>query len=133
MSLVTNPVRVARALAAVAGMMDLLTGLALVMAPQWTLTLMRVPAATVEAEVYLRFVGAFVGAVGAAYLQAALARREAALWTLLRVTLWFRLAAGSYAASAIVAGWLPSAWWSVPVVDLTLVASQVFLIPRHER
>jgi len=48
-----------------AGSMDLATGSLLVVFPEWTLSLMKVPTPGAECSVFLRFVGTFVGGVGA--------------------------------------------------------------------
>jgi hypothetical protein len=78
-----------------AGGLDTCTGLGLVFLPGLVLPLMRVPQPTGDGLVYLRFVGAFVAAVGATYLWALAAPRER-LRVVLGATVLFRLAAGGY-------------------------------------
>lgn len=122
-----------RALAAVAGSMDLSTGIALVVTPAQVLEWMRAPAIAGEALVFLRFVGAFVAAVGAAYLWALRGNRSDRLRTTFELTVLFRGAAGTFTAWAILAGQLPGAWWCVSATDLGLVALQLVLLPGLPR
>ncbi len=121
----------ARLLALAAGSLDFCTGLALAIAPATTLRLMLITEPiSAEAQIYLRFVGAFVAAVGSTYLYA-LARGELArLRAAFEFTLIFRLAAGLFTAIALIQGWLPLPWISVPITDFTLVVLQLHLL-RH--
>lgn len=120
--------RMARWLALGAGAMDFGTGLGLVFVPGWVLPLMGVATPGTDALVFLRWVGAFVGAVGASYLWAWWKGGSERLRSVLEVTAIFRLAAGGFSAAAIVRGWLSMAWLSVPVTDLALVAAQVWML-----
>ena len=121
--------KMAVALAWAAGAMDLATGLGLVGLPAWTLTAMRVPVPGAEALVFVRFVGAFVGAVGATYLWAA--RRPAErLRIAFLATMWFRGSAAGYVAAAVLAGWLASGWVTVSATDGALVAAQAWLLAK---
>lgn len=122
----------ARRGAALAGAMDFCTGAALLVAPVLTLRLMHVEAPATEALVFLRWVGAFVGAVGASYLLAAWHGTEERLRAVFELTMIFRLAAGGYSAAAILAGWLSPAWASVPATDLALVAAQWWVLRRKD-
>jgi len=124
-----TPDRIGIGLCLVAGGLDLGTGLSLVAVPQWILPLMGVDVPGSDGLVYLRFVGAFVAAVGASYLWVLAAPRER-LRTVLGVTILFRLAAGGYSLAAIALGTLPIAWISVPVTDLGLVALQSWLLAK---
>lgn len=124
-----NVNRLARWLAIGAGAMDFATGLGLVFGPALALALMRVPAPAAEQLVFLRWVGAFVAAVGATYLWGALQWRRL-LRPVLELTLFFRFAAGAFSAVAIGCGWLSPAWASVPVTDLALVVVQVALLAQ---
>lgn len=113
-----------------AGGLDLCTGLSLVFVPAFALQLMGAAPLGTEASVFLRWIGAFVGAVGFSYLWA-LGRRDVALWRhTLELTIWFRLAAGGYSAWAVATGALPVIWVSVPVTDFALAAAQVWLLRR---
>jgi hypothetical protein len=123
------PERTARLLAALAGAMDLGAGLSLVFLPGLALRLMGVAPLTGDGLVFLRFVGAFVAAVGATYLWALLRPRER-LRVVLGATLFFRFAAGSYSLFAILTGLLNPAWASVPATDFALVGLQAWLLAR---
>ena len=94
---------------------------------------MGVPPLDGDGWVFLRFVGAFVAAVGAVYLWTALRPAPARVRALLEFTLFFRFAAGAYAAAAILTGTLHSAWSSVPATDFALVALQAWLLARWPR
>lgn len=123
-----NVVRLSRWLALFAGAMDFCTGLLLIGAPGFALDLMRVPPVSPGETVYLRWVGAFVAAVGATYLWAFFRAGLLRLRFTLELTLFFRLAAGSYSAWAILQGALNPAWWTVPVTDFLLFAVQLGLL-----
>jgi len=116
-----------------AGALDFCTGLGLLLAPALMLRLMGVKEVFGDL-VYLRFVGAFVFAVGFSYLWALRRRRMSGDSTLLRatleITIIFRLAAGSFGAWAILQGWLVPAWASVPLTDFFLAAAQGWLLRR---
>lgn len=122
--------RIAVWLALGAGLMDFITGLWLVFAPRLALRLMGAAPPGAEALVYLRWIGAFVGAVGYCYLWALERRDVTRLRHTLELTVWFRLAAGGYSAWAVATGALPPAWVSVPVTDFALAAAQVWLLRR---
>jgi len=124
-----TPTRLARWLLLGAGTMDAATGLGLSLAPAATLALMGVVPPDGDALVFLRWVGAFVGAVGATYLWGWLHARRL-LRPVLELTMIFRLAAGVFSAVAIARGWLTPAWLSVPVTDLALVGAQVVLLAK---
>lgn len=109
-----------------AGVMDLATGAGLIVAPGWTLGWMGVETPGAEALVFLRWVGAFVGAVGASYLMAAARRSEGHLREALSLTLLFRLAAGGYCAAAVLGGALSLPWIVVAVTDLSLAGLQAY-------
>lgn len=117
----------ARGLALGAGLLDFSTGLGLVFLPALTLRLMGVSPLAAEAETYLRFLGVFVGLVGFSYLWA-LRRGPAALRQVLALTVFFRLAAGSFCVWALATGRLEPAWVSVPVTDFALAAAQAWLL-----
>jgi hypothetical protein len=123
-------VKIARLLALVAGTLDFCTGLALVLNPQQILPLMHMDIPSSEALVYLRFVGAFVAAVGSCYLLALVRGGLNRLRSMLEMTILFRLSAGSFSAAAIGLGWLPFAWASVPATDFALVGLQLWLASK---
>ena len=125
-----------RAVAWVAGAMDTATGLALVAAPAWVLGWMRVPAVPSDAQVWLRWVGAFVGGVGICYLVALARGGIERLRAVLELTLVLRAAVGVFTAVSIAGGSLDPSWTSVPVTDLGLAALQGWWLVkgvwRHE-
>ena len=120
----------ARMLAAVAGSMDLSTGIGLVFQPAWTLACMRVAAPGTEALVFVRWVGAFVAAVGASYLVALARGGSGRLRAVLETTALFRAAAGGYCGLAVASGALEVRWLAVTAADLALVVAQVWLLKR---
>ncbi len=120
---------IARRLALVAGLMDFMTGLGLVLLPALTLGLMLVPVPGAEALVFVRFVGAFVAAVGASYLWA-LRRPVERLRVVFGVTCLFRVAAGTFCLVGVICGWLGVAWLSVVATDYLLVAAQTWLVSK---
>lgn len=122
--------RFARIFAALAGGGDLLTGLGLVAAPALTLAAMGVRVPGAEALVFVRFVGAFVGAVGASYWLALMHGSPERLRAVLRLTIPFRVAAGGYVAAAVVAGALEWPWLSVTATDFLIAAAQGWLLRR---
>ncbi len=124
------PIRFARLLALCAGMLDFSTGLGLMFLPAKILPLMRVELPASDALTYLRFVGAFVTAVGASYLWAWLRGDINRLRNMLELTILFRLSAGGYSAVAIGLCWLPVAWASVPITDFVLAGVQLWLVTK---
>jgi len=112
------------------GLMDLTTGLALFLAPGWTLARMGAVLPEAPALAYVRFCGPFVAAVGATYLLALRRGGEPALRAALGGTLVFRLAAGSGAAVSVAAGWLDLAWLVVAATDLGCAAAQAWVLRR---
>ncbi|MFT3783157.1 MAG: hypothetical protein QM790_14205 [Nibricoccus sp.] len=125
-----SPTKLARVVALLAGTLDFCTGLGLVFAPKLLLPLMRVTTPGEDALIYLRFVGAFVAAVGGSYLWALVRGGTERLRSTLELTIIFRLLAGGYSSAAIVMGWLPIAWSSVPLTDFTLVCLQFWLVKK---
>jgi hypothetical protein len=123
-------VKTARLLALVAGLLDFFTGLGLVFLPQRILPLMHVATPAGEALVYLRFVGAFVLAVGACYLLALVRGGMDRLRAALELTIPFRLSTGVFAAVALSLGWLSTGWVSVPATDFVLVSLQLWLLAK---
>jgi hypothetical protein len=113
--------------------MDAVTGTMLVFAPACTLKLMLIEQAPTE-PVYMRFIGAFVMAVGFSYLlplfESAAARRDARVCGVLETTMIIRLTIGSFVAASVVSDGLDTAWLSVGISDLVLGSAQVFLLQR---
>ncbi len=124
--------RIARPVAFCAGTLDFGTGLGLILDPGLTLRLMFVPVPADDALVYVRFVGAFVGAVGASYLLALLRGGAERLREVFASTTIFRLAAGLFTGLAVATGHLALPWLIVTATDLTLVAGQQWLLRRQD-
>lgn len=114
------------------GLMDLGTGIALFLAPAWTLARMGAVVPEAPALAYVRFCGTFVAAVGATYLLALRRGGNAHLRAALAGTLLLRLAAGTGAAVSVGAGWLDAAWAVVAVTDLGCAALQAWLLRGRE-
>lgn len=122
--------QVASAYTAVAGGMDAVTGPWLVFAPASALAAMGV-----EPEddlLFVSFVGAFVGAVGWTYLWALWRWRRRgdteflrAVW---RITVLFRLAAGTFCLAQIATDSLDLGWASVPAADYLFAGIQIWLL-----
>lgn len=113
-----------------AGGVDLLTGIGLLVAPAFTLERAGLPVPSADALEFVRFVGAFVAATGLSYLTAV--RRRAALAPMLSLTRLPRLAAGAFTLTMVLSGrWSPP-WLLVSVTDLLLVAVQSLLLARYD-
>ena len=110
-----------------AGACDTVTGALLLVAPAFTLRLMRVQSPP-DALIYISFVGAFVFAVGLAYLFGAYLitsrgceRRFEAVWI---ITAIIRASVAVFVISEILSGSLEVGWLTVAVTDGTLVLIQ---------
>jgi hypothetical protein len=125
-----KPRRLAQWFALIAGSMDLLTGVGLVFLPELTLRVMQVAPLDAEALVFFRWVGAFVGSVGASYFWALARGGEARLRTVFEITALCRLFVGLFSAWSVIQGSLSLAWISVPVTDLALAGAQVWLLKK---
>lgn len=119
---------IARALALFAAVADLGSGLGLMLLPHRVLGWMRVP---LTADLtYVRFLGAFVAAVGLSYAWL-LGQRSAATWRAgLQITLLFRVVVGTFAGVAMLTHNLSSAWWFVPAADFAFAAVQAGLLRK---
>lgn len=124
-----SPDFLARALCGFAGAMDAAAGLGLMLVPTVVLPLMFLAVPGPEALIFLRFVGAFVAAVGTTYLWALAAPAER-LRVILGATIIFRIAAGGYSLSAILLGHLSPMWLSIPAADFGLAVAQFLLLRR---
>jgi hypothetical protein len=122
--------RLAGWLALGAGALDFSTGLGLAFAPERALPLLGVPVPGAEALIWLRWVGAFVWAVGASYLLALVLGGAMRLRAVLESTLPFRLATGIFGTVALTQGWLAPAWAGVPLADFGLFTAQLWLLRR---
>lgn len=114
----------------VVGLMDGLTGLALLIMPATTLRWMHLTPPGAEALDYVRFVGVFVGCVGGCCLVTG--RKLGALRTTLGLTRWFRLGAGLFTGVMVATRRWESGWLLVTVTDLALAAGQTWLVATHD-
>lgn len=118
--------------AACAGFMDATTGVLLMIEPRTALALMLVPAPAETAWVFVRFVGAFVFAVGSLYLGGLLAwipwGDARPLHAVLATTTWIRAVICAFTAAAVLTRALPWQWASVPAADGCLAAIQVAIL-----
>lgn len=117
------------------GLCDAATGAALIAIPLWTLRQMGI--ATMPAEpVFVRWIGAFVLAVGLAYLYPFVLRagcprrRRDRLRTVFEVTFLARALVAVVAGGAIAAGSLERAWLGVPLFDAAVAVTQLVLLQR---
>lgn len=122
--------RFARTFSLIVGVMDLGTGLGLLLAPDFTLHQMHVTPPSGEALAFMRFVGVFVGAVGFSYLWAIATRDPLRLRTTLLLTAFFRAGAGIYTGVAVATGTFEAAWLAVTVTDLACVGLQSWLVAK---
>ncbi|MDB6022202.1 MAG: hypothetical protein JWQ04_2059 [Pedosphaera sp.] len=103
-----------------AGLCDVTTGVLLVFAPGWTLTLMGVRHIPQPVD-FASFIGAFVLSVGVAYLYAACLPMNAAnapRWqTVWWLTALSRTSVAGFLAWKILTGHLESAWLTVALTD----------------
>ena len=113
-----------------AGLSDTTTGLLLIVAPAWTLGLMRVHALPAPLA-FAGFVGAFVLPVGVSYLWIAakwpLSAANSSVWaTQWRITALIRTLIAVFLAAQLVTGRMELAWMSVAVTDGALASIQWF-------
>lgn len=117
------------------GLCDAATGLALIATPLWTLGLMGIAAPPAE-PVFVRWIGAFVLAVGLSYIYPFLlrdggtARLGERLATVFEVTALARALVAVVAGAAIGSGLLERAWLGVPLFDAAVAAIQIVLLRR---
>lgn len=123
------------AFAVAVGSCDTATGLALIAAPLSTLKLMGIAIVPTE-PVFVRWIGAFVLAVGLSYFYPFALRDGGAvrfgerLAAVFEVTSLARTLVALVAGGAIAAGLLERAWFGVPLFDAAVAASQVVLLRR---
>jgi len=126
------------------GACDAATGAALIALPLWTLRQMGI--ATLPAEpVFVRWIGAFVLAVGLSYLYPFVLRSGGSerlgdrlgssllgdrLASTFEVTALVRILVALVAGSAVLTGRLELAWVGVPLFDLAVAATQLVLLRR---
>lgn len=110
-----------------AGLSDTSTGLLLVFAPAWTLTLMGVQILPRPVD-FASFVGVFVLGVGLSYLYVArlpLTPVNAPRWQIAwALTALIRTLVAAFLVAEILAGLMEPAWFTVAIVDGALAAIQ---------
>jgi hypothetical protein len=113
----------------VVGAIDGATGVLLVWAPELTLGLMGITTVPPE-TIFLRFIGAFVAAVGLLYWLPLLPPRTGyeRRRVVLEATALVRTCVGCFVFAAIVSGSLEPSWFSVSAFDLALAATQVIAL-----
>jgi hypothetical protein len=111
-----------------AGAMDSTTVLFLIVAPETTLKWMGISSPGYSLEL-IRFIGAFVLAVGSIYLWALWWSQKHSSWTILihawMGTAWVRICVGVVTSLMIFEGSLSSEWASVPVIDFIFAIFQI--------
>ena len=110
----------------VVGSMDSLTGLLLVVAPAFVLSLLGIAPPSADALVFLSWIGVFVVGVGLSYALALGERRRGkAVWM---VTALMRTLVAVFVACRIDDGSLPLAWAVVVLTDLVVAVVQTAVI-----
>jgi len=116
---------------------DLATGVLLVLSPATVESLLGLAPSPPAASVFLRWVGLFVAAVGAAYLApfriAAAASRRERLRFALAWTAWTRLAVAAFVGAAVLAAALPDGWCLVGSYDALAASGQLALLASWAR
>ncbi len=110
------------------GAMDAGTGLLLMVAPEFTLRLMRVPLPHPAAMAFVSWIGAFVTAVGCAYFlapgQIAEAADRARLATVWRFTTVVRGLVAAFVVWRVIDRTLVPEWLTVALADALIAAVQ---------
>ncbi len=109
------------------GLLDGCTGLALIVAPRLTVGLFGVSDPPSD-TVFLRFVGVFVAAVGAAYLLPFLldrGHRLGRLRTIFEITALLRTAVALFIGGSLLSGGLSLPWITVMATDWLLAIAQL--------
>jgi len=113
-----------------AGAGDVMAGCALLAAPQWLGHILGdVP---LQASIFLRYLGVFVGCVGLSYFYGLLAwkwsgqrQRLAVVWEL---TSFFRLAVALFLVVAVATSQLNARWLAISAVDGSWALLQLYFI-----
>ncbi|MDO8545298.1 MAG: hypothetical protein Q7S40_33065 [Opitutaceae bacterium] len=116
--------------AVIAGFTDFATGIGLVTAPAFTLEQMGAEVPGREALLFVRFVGVFVAAVGSSYLWALANGSMSFLRSVFQLTVFFRVAAGSFTGIAVALHLLSPAWVAVTATDLLFVGVQAWFLAK---
>lgn len=116
---------------------DLATGVLLVISPATVETLLFLRPSPAAAAIFVRWVGVFVAAVGAAYLLPFRVREESArrerLRFVLEWTAWARLAVATFVGAAVLTAALPDGWCLVGSYDALAASGQLALLASWAR
>lgn len=111
---------------------DLVTGVLLVASPTFVESLLFLAPSDPEAATFVRWIGVFVGSIGAAYLlpwrtRDLIARRER-LRFVLEWAAWARLAVAAFVGVNVLAAALPEGWCLVGAYDALAASGQLALL-----
>jgi hypothetical protein len=112
----------------IAGLGDAATGILLIAAPALVLRLLGISGPA--DDVFLRFVGVFVGCVGLAYLYPWTLRRRGRLRAAIEITAGVRLAVAAFLLVAVIRGAMAAPWMTVGGYDALVAAVQLALLSR---
>ena len=117
-----------------AGFGDFLTGVFLILFPEWTLEMMWIKKVPLE-KVYIQFIGSFVAGVGLSYLfsyfQVLLKGKGfQTLRGLFYSTTLIRFSVSSVLLWVVLRGTMDVAWLSVCFYDSSVAAYQVYLLKK---
>lgn len=108
------------------GLMDAVTGLLLVVAPELVLRMLRIPSPSPDALVFLSWIGVFVAGVGLSYAMALGKRaRGETVWAF---TAMMRILVALFLMVKILEGSLLAVWGVVAVSDALVGVFQIVLI-----
>lgn len=119
--------KLARLFALFVGTLDLASGLVFVAAPGMVLRLTQTAPEAAGSGIFVRFVGAFVAAIGALYLWTAV-RGASLLRPSFELGQILRVASGLFAAGAVGFGCLNKSWLAVSAADAALIAAQCWFL-----
>ena len=117
------------------GFMDALTGLCLLFAPAWTLSMMKV-APRPDAPHLVSYIGVFVFAVGCShFLAGKFPTNEVSCerWkTLWKVSSLVRFSVAAFVLSSVISGAFEPAWLAVTATDFTVALIFTLLLLRKQ-
>ena len=111
------------------GAMDAVTGMLLILVPEWVLHLLRIEPPAPEATVYLSWIGVFVMAVGLSY-GLALGGRRSRGETVWMFTALVRILVAVFLAAKISAGVMAPAWAAVALSDGMVALVQIAIMRK---
>jgi hypothetical protein len=111
---------------AAVGAMDAVTGLLLVVAPALVLKLLGIPLPSLDALVFLSWMGVFVAGVGLSYGLVLIDRKSGP--TVWMITALVRVLVGVFVSWRIMDGSLVPLWAAVALTDLIVASGQLALL-----